>query len=310
MVKWVIILFFSLVLLACNEKKDALLDVKILPGYPSASGVTYIDGELFIIGDDASSILVTDLHFKVIDSIPLFPYSRRIPKEVKADIEGLTSISVKHKKYLLLVASGSLSPQRDQCWIIDPRNREIQQYSLDTFFTRLKKAGVLDVNVEAAAEVPGGILLANRGNRAYAKNQLVFTPGSFYLDQDSAGIMLVKAGTNTDTSFFNGISGMDYSNRSDKLYLSVSTENTFSSLADGDIGHSYIWIINDLNQRKKITAVNPDRMINLTEMDKRFSGHKIESLCIIRETRNEAELVLVSDDDKGGSGLFRVIIQK
>jgi hypothetical protein len=59
-----------------------------------------------------------------------------------------------------------------------------------------------------------------------------------------------------------------------------------------------------------MVAVNPDRMIDLEKMDQRFKGHKIESVCIIRENKKEMQLALVADDDKGTSLLFKVDLKK
>src|SRR5207253_3211794 len=120
---------------------------------------------------------------------------------------------------------------------------------------------------------------ASRGNRSFRLNYLVFTSLQFWNKQDSAEIRIMKVGTNADTTNFSGVSGLDYSAVSDKLLLTVSTENTSSAVADGSIGKSYLWIINNISAKKKLVAVNPDRIIDLEEADKRFKGHKIESVC-------------------------------
>jgi hypothetical protein len=90
--------------------------------------------------------------------------------------------------------------------------------------------------------------------------------------------------------------------------LTVSTENTYTSLEDGTIGKSYIWIVNDITSKRNYSGINPVKMIDLETIDNRFSNKKIESACITAENKKEMELVLVSDDDKGGSVLFKVVI--
>ena len=166
------------------------------------------------------------------------------------------------------------------------------------------------LNIEGAATIPAGLLLANRGNKSFPKNHLVLTPNDFWLNQSAAGITLIKTGINSDTSTFNGISGLDYSYRSDQLFITVSTENTYSAYEDGEIGQSYLWIINDFTSKLKLRILNPDKIISLPDIDHRFNDQKIESVCIISDQDREKALVLAADDDKGGTVLFRLIISE
>ena len=300
------IIFF---LLSCNNQRVKLIEVKTFSNYPSGSGLAYFDGHIYIAGDDATYILKTDGQFKALDSIILFnSLQKRIPKDIKADLESIALIKLNKAPAFLLTGSGSLAPYRNYCWIINPVNKERKQYRLDTFYNRLKNEGISDLNIEGAAAIPAGIVLASRGNKSFAKNYLIFAPNRFWEKQETSLIKIVKAGVNTDTSFFTGISGLDYSWKTDQLFLTLSTENTYNSFDDGSIGKSYLWIINDISSKKKLDVINPDRIIDLEQLDPRFKGHKIESVCIVSENKNQKELVLVSDDDKGGSVLFRMIL--
>ena len=254
-------------------------------------------------------MIKTDSQFNEVDRIKLFVSGQqRIPKEIKADIESVALTGQNKRKTFLLLGSGSLAPYRNLCWIIDPGNNEKKQYQLDTFYNRLRNEGIRELNIEGAATTPAGIVLSSRGNKSFPKNYLVFTVNRFWEKQETATIRIVKVGSNTDTASFTGISGLDYSYASDQLLLTASTENTYNSYADGAIGKSYLWIINDISSKKRLDAMNPDRIIDLEEIDPRFKGHKIESVCIVAENEKEKELVLVADDDKGGTVLFRVKI--
>ena len=164
------------------------------------------------------------------------------------------------------------------------------------------------LNIEGATSTPAGIVLANRGNKSFPKNHLILASNAFWENQATTRIRLIKTGTNSDTSTFNGISGLDYSYRLDQLFITVSTENTYDSYADGEIGKSYLWIINDFSSKKRWHTMNPDKIIKLEETDPRFSGHKIESVCIISESKKEKTLILTADDDKGGTVLFRLVL--
>lgn len=305
--------FYFLVILflfSCNNKQEAkLLEVKVLSDYPSGSGLAYLDDHIYLIGDDATDILKTDSQFHVADRTGLFISSQqRIPKDIKADLESIALIKLNKAPALLLPGSGSLAPYRNLCMIIDPATKEKKQWLLDTFYNRLKSGGIRDLNIEGAAAIPSGIVLASRGNRSFARNHLVFTANRFWEKQVSAAIRIVKVGINADTSSFTGISGLDYSYATDQLLITTSTENTYSSYADGSIGKSYLWIINDISSKRRLDAMNPDRIIDLEELDARFKGHKIESVCIVAENKKEKELILIADDDKGGTVLFRMIL--
>jgi hypothetical protein len=295
---------------ACGDKQHSKLTaIKILNDYPSGSGLAYRDDQLYVTGDDAAGILVMDTQFHVIDSIDLFTSGpKRIPKDSKADLESITATRLNQTSSFLLPGSGSLSPQRNVCWIVDPASKEKKEYRLDTFYNRIRNEGISDLNIEGAATLPFGIVLASRGNKSFPKNYLIFTANRFWERQDSAFIRLIKTGTNTDTSFFAGISGLDYSYITDQLLLTVSTEDTRSSYDDGAIGKSYLWIINDISSKRRWSAINPDRIIDLEQLDPRFKGNKVESVCIVTDHTKEKELVLVADDDKGGTVLFKMIL--
>lgn len=303
-------LFFLLLFISCRDAAVNLKEIKLLSAYPSGSALAYLNGRIYLAGDDAPELLVLDNQLNSIDSMPLVETTeKRISKKIKQDLEAMAVIQNRDGDLILLVGSGSTAA-RNFCQVFTPGSRMKQAYDLGNFYARLKDGGIQEVNIEGAATIPGGMVLASRGNKSFPRNHLVFTDKLFFTNPDSAAFRLVRAGTNSDTAFFNGISGVEYAAGSDKLLLTVSTENTYNSYSDGSIGKSYLWIINDITTRKRLTHINPDRIIDLEKEDPRFKGHKIESVCITRETRKELELVLAADDDKGETLLFKVVVKK
>ena len=293
---------------ACKQPTASLEKMVLLPNYPSGSGLAFVKNELYLMGDDASSLLKLDKDFNITDSVLIFENAgSRMDKASKPDLESMTVIGYKKIPGILMVGSGSADSARNVAWLYGPDGKE--KIDLTRFYNRLKAEGLKDLNIEGLAKYPGGFILTSRGNKSFRKNFLVFTSKDFLTNQDSADIRIAGVGFNTDTSVFNGLSGADYAPNSDKLLLTISTENTYDSYNDGSIGKSYLWIINDIS-RKKFTHVNPDRIIDLEALDAKFKGHKIESVCIVRETRKELELVLAADDDRGDTRLFAVIIKK
>jgi hypothetical protein len=307
------ITFFKLLIfvsmLSCNKPVGKLVAIQPLPGYPSGSGLANHNGSVYLMGDDATQVLITDTLFKVRDSINVFNSSeRRIAKNEKADLEAMALINRNKTSLLLMLGSGSSSPNRDSCILIDPLTKEQKHYSLSLFYSRLRSAGIRDLNIEGVTSLPFGIGLVSRGNKSFPKNILVITEDKFWENQGTADFKLIKIGANSDTTSFSGISGIDYSDRTDQLLLTVSTEDTHNSYDDGAIGKSYLWIINNISSKKELEGINPNIIIDLEEMDPRFKGQKIESVCILSEDKDKRELVLTADDDEGGTVLFRILL--
>lgn len=299
--------FFAIQITSCGNK-NVLEEVKTFPSYPSASGIEKLDNKFYVIGDDANNLLILDSNLNAIDSISLFPFSeQRIPKSVKADLE---SISILKEKTILLLGSGSFSPYRNTGWIISPSKKEKQFLHLDTFYQRLQLNGIKELNIEGSCSIPGGLLLANRGNKSYPKNKLILTSEDFWESQTNAPISTIAIGITKDSTKFSGISGMCYSNKSDQLIFSVSTEETYNNVDDGTIGSSYLWIVKNISSKKKWKAINPEKIIELESIDHRFKGQKIESVCIAKETSGFLHLMLVADNDNGSSTVFRIVVEK
>jgi hypothetical protein len=297
--------------ISCTRRQAVLEQLNLLTDYPSGSALAFMDSRLYLVGDDAPTILVMDEQLAVKGKIRIAENKEtRVPKKIKQDLEAMAVIRSGKSSSMLLIGSGSLAPYRNFCQVISPGSIYKSTYDLGKFYSRLRDEGIREVNIEGAASIPGGIVLASRGNKGFPRNHLVITGPSFYKQPDSASITVSRVGTNSDTAIFNGISGLEYAAGSDKLLMTVSTENTYNSFSDGAIGKSYLWIINDFSTRKRISHINPDRVIDLEQLDTRFAGHKIESVCILKETRKELLLVLAADDDKGQTLLFKLRLKK
>lgn len=287
---------------------NMLKEIKKLDHYSSASGIEYFRNHYYVIGDDANNLLILDEAFNPKDSIQLYSFSeKRIPKAIKPDLEAIT---VTKNGTLLIVGSGSLAPTRNTAWIIDPVTKQKVSIRLDIFYQRLKLNGLEEINIEGICSMPGSVVFSNRGSKGYPKNHLIFTNEDFLKDQTNARLIIVPVGSNTDSSFFNGVSGLAYSTKSDRLIITVSTEDTRNNMDDGAIGKSYLWIVKNISSKKGWKAINPDEIIDLEAIDPKFNGQKIESVCITKETTRFLHLVLAADNDNGASSIFRLIVEK
>jgi hypothetical protein len=297
-------LFFS-----CGHDQK-LTEVKEFPDYPSASGIEYFNKQFFVIGDDAKNMLLLDSNLNIKDSVFIFESeTKRIPKDIKPDFEAATLLRDKKELTLLLFGSGS-SPYRNKLLFIEPNSFQKDSVQLDTLYERLKLYGLNEINIEGACSIPGYMILSNRGHKAWPKNHLILLRDRFWKNQTQTPIVTIRVGANSDTSTFNGVSGLAYAAKGDRLLLSVSTEDTRSVYEDGAIGKSYLWVVDNISSKRSWKAINPNLIIDLESIDQSFKGHKIESVCVTKEDKNFIHLVLAADDDQGSSTLFRVLLKK
>jgi len=310
MFRYSIIIFLLWLTVSCG-KTHLLKEVIQIETYPSASGIEFYNNRFYLIGDDARQLLILDSNLHSIDSILLYPGNgKRLPKDTKPDLESISKLRIAGKNQLLIIGSGSLAPYRNAAWLINLESGDKQAITLDTFFLRLPLNGIQEINIEGSCAIPGSIVLSNRGNKTNRKNQLIITSNNFWQQQSAVTISSLLVGSNADTSLFNGVSGLAYAAKSDRLVMTVSTEDTRNAYDDGAIGKSYLWIVKNISAKKRWKSVNPDQVIDLDAIDSRFKGQKIESVCITNETKHFLHLVLAADNDKGSSTLFRLLVEK
>jgi len=303
--KYLIVLFS---ILSCVGKdKIPVIQIKKLNAYPSASSIEYFDSKLYLLGDDATDILVLDTNLNMIDSIPLISYpEKRIPKDIKPDLEA----SALNADNLFLFGSGSLSPYRNFGWRHNLKTKDNDSTNLEPLFLKIKELGIEQINIEGACFVSGKLILVNRGNKGYPHNHFIITDERSWTNDSSFQISIIPFEIQKDTASFKGISGLCYVKESDKLIMTVSTENTKNSYDDGEIGKSYLWMINNISTKLNSKTISPDRIIDLEEIDPRFKTQKIESATVMSETKELINLVLVADNDDGSSTIYKLSIKR
>jgi hypothetical protein len=275
--------------------------------YPSASSIEYYDGKLYLMGDDATNLLVLDTNLNIVDSIPIISYpENRIPKDIKPDFEA----SALNDDNLFLFGSGSLSPYRNFAWRLNLKTKVNDSINLEPQYLKIKELGIEQINIEGACFVPGKLILVNRGNKSYPHNHLIITDEKFLDNDSSFQVFIIPFAPQKDTASFKGTSGLCYVKESDQLILTVSTENTRSSHEDGAIGKSYLWIIDNISTKIKDRTLGTKRTIDLEYIDSRFKGQKIESATVIKETDKLIYLALVAENDDGRSTVFKMSVTK
>jgi hypothetical protein len=305
--KFYFCIFIFIIILSCGRKNNMSdLQIKKLD-YPSASSVEYYDGKLYLMGDDATKLLVLDANLNIVDSIPIISYpANRIPKDIKPDLEA----SALNADNLFLFGSGSISPYRNFARKFNLKTKDNDSINLDPLFLKAKALGIEQINIEGACFVSRKLLLVNRGNKGYPHNHLIIADEKFLDNDSNFQIFIIPFAAQKDTASFKGISGSCYAKESDMLIMTVSTEDTRNSYTDGAIGKSYLWIINNISTKITNRALGTKRVIDLEYIDSRFKDQKIEAATVIKETDKLIYLALVADNDDGSSTVFKISITK
>lgn len=270
--------------------------------YPSASAIEYYDNRLYIMGDDATYVLVTDTAFEILDRISLFAtQGDRVPKYKKHDIEAAGLQVSKGLARLYFLSSGSLATRN----FLITGEPPFMVFRVDTFSHQLLRqslAKIPELNIEGFTQIDHRLVLANRGNLAHPKNFLVVCDSGVLSENRKIQQLEWK------NQPFIGISGLFYDSSNDRLWLTGSEEATGNTLEDGAIGDSHLAWINNYQQRLKDSVLRPDGEVNLSKQYPAFHGHKIESITLQTVRRNRYFLYLAADNDNGKSTLFKMAL--
>ncbi|MGN6421461.1 MAG: DUF6929 family protein [Pseudobacter sp.] len=287
--------------------KIKLFDYKEVPSFPSGSGIEFYDDKVFLVGDDSREVLVLNKRWKELERVPLIAGTEpRVPKAVKSDLEATTIVTINRIPRLLVLGSGSLEKNRNKAILFNLDSYLKDEFDLTSFYNRIAKTGVKNMNIEAAALVEDHIILGNRGNRKNPVNQLIITRNAFWKHQAQAEISIVDLELPVKDKKGIGISGLSYSILNDTLIFTASTEQTDNAVDDGSIGDSYLGIIENASRKIGRKSLKVNELINLGDVHELFKGFKIESACIQSEKSNRLKLHLVADNDTGKSYLFKV----
>jgi hypothetical protein len=284
----------------------------LIPDFPSGSSINYHLGKFYLIGDDATSILILGPEYQKIDSIHLFDYSeKRIPKPDKTDLEGSVILEIDEISYLLMVGSASRKNRKRVILVpfsgvaLDFKAFKNSVYKTKVFIKRIKSNGIEDINLEGVCLLKKDLILGNRGNRNSQNNHLIITDRDFWAHQDKATLMIRKLLMPADQKQLLGLSELCYVEQTDTLLVTLTTEATSNSYDDGEIGNSFIGWINNVTEKLHEDLLL-DGLVSMAEVDPIFKSEKIEGICVESLTGSEMTLHLISDNDSGESRLFKI----
>ena len=277
----------------------------ILPGLSSASGIEIIGTTAYVIGDDSPYLYQLDAAtLASIGRVPLFDAAGfatgRIPKPEKPDLECLVALTWPDgRPGLLLLGSGSL-PTRARGWFVPTESPQVPEaVDLTALYDALRAQLPIGVvlNLEAAATTATELLLFQRTVGRADAALLFVLPLVAVLDflQGNAPVpaahQLVFELPLIDgcPAGFSGATFVD-----GRLFVSASVENTADAVLDGEVLGSFVGVLD-------VLAGTAD-FARLAWADGRAYLGKVEGLAVRQHLApGRFELVLVTDDDAGGS---------
>lgn len=284
----------------------------LLPDFPSGSSINYHNAKLYLVGDDATTLLVMNADYQELETIPLFDFTEtRIPKAVKWDFE--TSCVVKYKGQDCLLVLGSASRKNREKGMLLPiddsrttAQARFLELDLSDFVSRLKEKISAEINLEGSTVIGGNLILSNRSNLSNPDNTFIITSSDFWNNPGTAPLSLSQLTWPLQSPTGLGISELCYVPSTDLLLLTLSTEMTSNAYDDGAIGDSYIGWVKDISTKLKQPTIALEGILNLSAVNAVFKGEKMEGICVESATNDALLIHLVSDNDQGTSKLFKL----
>ncbi len=265
---------------------------------PSGSGIEIWNDSIYIVGDDSYFLYKLDKNWDLQAKLPLLPLAAgeqgRIAKKDKADLEAMTLWEAAGETSLLLLGSGSKSPQRDFAYHFFSPEKVIQK-TFTLLYDKLRKVPqIVELNIEAAIQWEGKLILCQRGG--------IFQQNALILIED-AQVECMELALPLIAGIQSGISGAAYCAEKDLFLFCASAESTTDAYNDGEILGSLIGKITNFSQKMKKKQVSINDFVILGEIPKQ----KIESIAMI-DVISDTEMVLlaVADNDDGSSFLFEI----
>ena len=295
----------------------------------SASGLEVVDGIIYILSDDSSYLYRLKHDLTLLEKIELYKSSSENPEHItkadKVDLECMGQLSINGYKHLLLLGSGSKSPQRDKGFLIKlptnyNRKHIVWEMNVASLYTLLRSHDEItfngEINIEGLAFGNENVYLLNRGNPSGSKNVVLsFNKAEFieYIQGHIEGVPFPSIhpinlpellGVKT------GLSGADFFD--DHFWFSCSAEDAPNAYDDGNIKGSMLGLLK-INQEN--SGKFSEEKIQLQEVTSFFlDGNlflgKVESVSVYeKDSEGVYTALAITDNDGRPSELLLVDIK-
>lgn len=307
--------FFSLFILiivlgSCSNKTEEGLTMKsavIIETIPSASGVVCEQDRIWLVGDDAAPLFELNHDLKIINQYILSKINNkkdgRILKSLKADFESLDIAG----NEIIVLGSGSSEVSRDTAFVFNKDSRElVAKKSIRPLFNLLIALGNYDslssINIEGLSSCSQYFYLLQRGNIG-DHNDVFRIPKASFLAYLNGGelpkVELYHFKLPMIGAYMSGFSGACISPDEQYLIFTSSVESTLDVYHDGEVLGSFIGVI-PLTGSEALKEV---QSWPVKEKDQ-FVKTKLESVCVQYQDHQLFDLLCVSDNDDGKSGVY------
>lgn len=283
-----------------------LISKQELKEIPSASGIEYVDSNLYVIGDNSPWLFKLDEKFEILDRYQLLT-ARSLPdsifeKIVKPDFEAMCRFEKQNK--IFVFGSGSKSPERDVLVEINLSDEfAAKEYSLERFYRGLKASAKLtdaELNIEGAEVVNDQLYLLNRGRNLLLRYSLQ----EFLNSLEDSGEIPEPEIFDFELPEIRGIeagfSGVSYAPEINALIFTATVEDTDNWIDDGEVLGSYIGMISLENLGEDLSP----QAVTIKENGETLLI-KIESITVLPPfNETDAEILLVTDSDGGESEIL------
>ena len=306
-------------LFACTQQ-SAEIKVKVvkqvhLERLSSASGISYRDNIVYVVGDDSPWLHKLNEDFEIIEKIRISPIDSmpggRMPKSIKPDFESMGLAELNNKNYLFILSSGSVKDSRDTSyWNYLERENLFHKKNLRSVFELIKSKSVMsaedEINIEGLAIDDEKLYLFHRGNVS-GNFVAVFALKQFlnFLENDSFTM------PEPEIHFFtlpeynqlrSGFSGACMMPGNDGILFTASLEKTDDVISDGAVLGSYVGII-PLKGMAKGSYQSA-----FVKVENEILPVKLEGITIKSFEENKLMAVAVCDNDDGTSEIINLEI--
>lgn len=279
------------------------------------SGAACVEGDLYLVGDDANYLLKTSLKNNitlntVFEKIPLFEHANQTPftllsKAKKPDFESLSCIIFDGQPQLLIMGSGS-TEKRKQALLYNPSNQQIRMLlnaeDYDFLQQNFELTGGADLNIEAVCSDQHHLYIFQRGNINHHHGVLVFDLAKIQqgTSLEKALIHPLKLTLPEIEGSASGISDAHFLVDKNLIIATATVEQTLNTYDDGAVLGSFILLISSDGETLATHLIQDVKAQTLPI--------KVEGITWL-ESRSDGEVfLLVTDSDGGDSEVLTVLL--
>lgn len=222
-----------------------LNDFLNIPGISSASGIEFLEGQIYIVSDNSNYLYDYRITENLLNRHVLLqsPQMERIAKPLKLDLEAMVLTDDR----IYTFGSGSTAV-RERGFSISRNDWSTTELDMGNLYSAMKKSANIsssDFNIEGVAMHGNSWLFLNRGNGPAGRNVIFKVDGDDLINDFMITCFDIDLPQIDGLQFgFSGASVVD-----DTLYFIATAEEGLSTYEDGEIGGTVFGKYDLINMR-------------------------------------------------------------